>query len=335
MKKEAVMILLIFLIACAKKVTIPEQAPVEFTPPETPLTKDVWEVKAEMLTDRSEVAIAAFEGKVYVFGGIVKGKASAAVETYDPVANNWTMLSSMPAALHHAAAVPVGSKIFVIGGYTETPIEGWKAMKTIFEYDPYADRWREKEPMPTPRGGLTAIAYNGKIYAIGGALANEPLNTNEVYDPKANSWQTRTPMPTLRDHITSAMVNGRIYVIGGREADLSKNLAVNEEYDPMTDMWQTKTPMPTARSGIASAVINKKIYVFGGESMSKTFTEVEAYDFTTNSWSSTTPMRLGRHGLGVAVVNQTVYVIAGGLKPGGSYSGINDAFIVGVDRNST
>jgi hypothetical protein len=48
--------------------------------------------------------------------------------------------------------------------------------------------WETRNPMPTARSGLGAVAVNGKIYAIGGATEwDSYVGTNEVYDPATNS----------------------------------------------------------------------------------------------------------------------------------------------------
>lgn len=71
--------------------------------------------------------------------------------------------------------------------------------------------------MPTPRGGLTAAAVEGRLHVTGG----EDLDTShtfgehEVYDPKTNSWTTLADLLTPRHGLTSQTVGGRWYVIGG------------------------------------------------------------------------------------------------------------------------
>ena len=122
-------------------------------------------------------------------------------------------------------------------------------------------------------------------------------------------------------------MEGRIYVIGGRlGGSYGRNLAVNEVYDPVTDRWRTRAPMPTPRSGVAAAVLDGEILVFGGEATTGTFDEVEGYDPESDSWRSYAPMPTARHGLGAAVVGDRVHVIAGGPRPGGSYSDLNEIF---------
>src|SRR5262245_1721695 len=106
-----------------------------------------WMTAAPMPSERSEVAVAAVGGYIYVVGGF---DGQTELEIYDPTANRWTRGAPFPRPLHHAAAVGLNGKLFVIGGY----IDGWTASDLVYEYDPATDRWRTRASMPTPRGAL-------------------------------------------------------------------------------------------------------------------------------------------------------------------------------------
>ena len=59
------------------------------------------------------------------------------------------------------------------------------------------------------------VASNGKIYAIGGGMA-ELSHTVEEYDPRRILWTTKASMPTARYGLgVVAASNGKIYAIGG------------------------------------------------------------------------------------------------------------------------
>jgi N-acetylneuraminic acid mutarotase len=73
----------------------------------------------------------------------------------------------MDAALHHAAAVGLNGKLYVIGGY----VQGWTPTDAVYEYDPASHRWRTLAPMPTSRGALGAAVLGGKIHVVSGVGA--------------------------------------------------------------------------------------------------------------------------------------------------------------------
>lgn len=293
-----------------------------------------WEQGRPMPSTRTEVAVAAVDGRVFVAGGFGGGRN---LEIYDPRIDQWSAGAPVPERLHHAAAVALSSRLYLIGGYGS----GWGPVDSMFEYDPAADRWRRLAPLPTPRGALAAAVVNGRIHAVGGTgpgRRNTPVH--EVYDPGTNSWSEAAPLPTPRDHLAAAAVDGKLYAIGGRvDGSYARNLDVNESYDPSTDSWVRRAPLPTARSGIAAAVLTplprwhgrwapqyKQILVFGGESPQGTFNEVEAYDPRFDRWSTLAPMPTARHGLGAAALEGRVYVVSGGPTPGGSYSAANEIY---------
>jgi hypothetical protein len=119
--------------------------------------------------------------------------------------------------------------------------------------------------MPTERNFLSTAVVDGKIYAIGGALASKAmLSTVEVYDPATDTWTTKTPMPTARIGHTSTVVDGKIYVIGGGTHTPSRGFSVVEVYDPATDTWTTQADMPAPICWHSTGMVDGKIYVFGG-----------------------------------------------------------------------
>ena len=67
--------------------------------------QEPWEVKAPLQAIRQEVAVAEFDGKVYVAGGLQGDIILDTVEVYDPTSDSWSFIAPMPDQLHHAAAV--------------------------------------------------------------------------------------------------------------------------------------------------------------------------------------------------------------------------------------
>lgn len=299
-------------------------------------SKGEWAAKAPAPTKRTEVAAAAVKGKIYVVGGFQQAlgfSITSAVEEYDPKTDTWRERAPLPGGLHHAGIGVVNNRIYVIGGFEHSFLSIWSPLNTLYEYDPAADRWTARKPMPTPRGALAVAVLDGKLHAVGGYNRGGNSAAHEVYDPAADTWSPRAPMPTARDHHAAAVAGGRLYAIGGRlNRQYSQNLPITEEYDPATDRWTRKADLPTARSGITAAVVGDRIYVFGGEAVAGTFNENEAYHPASNSWTAQAPMPTARHGLGSAVVDGRIFVLSGGPTPGGSFSNANEMFIPAAPR---
>lgn len=282
----------------------------------------LWSRLAPVPTPRSEVAVAELDGKLYVVGGF--GRGATANEEYDPAANTWRRRAPIPRGVDHAAAVSVGGRIYLIGGFDGR----WGPVADVWSYHPKADAWTRMADLPTPRGALGAVVVAGKIYAIGGVAGAGDVGTTEVYDPASDTWAARSDMPTPRDHLAVAVAGGKIHVIGGRLGSFAVNLDANEVYDPSNDTWTERAALPTARSGIAAVAAHGRVYVFGGESLEGTFDTTERYDPATNAWDTMPPLPTARHGLGAVVLRGRIYVLAGGTTPGGSSSGLNEAFIL-------
>ena len=295
----------------------------------------VWKSMTPAPIARTEVAAAAVGKKIYLLGGFSEPTVSnmkdlsimTLVEEYDTVTDRWSSKAPLPQGLHHVGIGVIGDRIYVIGGFTQSLLSVWKAVSTVYVYDPARDAWTEAAPMPSARGALAVAAVDGTLYAIGGYDGTDNTAAVEVYDPVHNKWSTRAPLPIPRDHLTAASVKGLVYAIGGRlSRDYRKNLSVVHAYDPSTDRWTRIADLPTARSGITSGVIAEKIYVLGGESPEGTFATNEAYAPALHRWDEMAPMPTARHGLGSAVVDDHLYVLSGGPSPGGSFSRVNEMF---------
>jgi len=70
--------------------------------------------------------------------------------------------------------------------------------------------WATRAPMPTGRCQFAAAVLDGKIYAVGGAGAQDYLDTVEEYDPATDRWTTKAPMPTARRELGVAVVNAKL-----------------------------------------------------------------------------------------------------------------------------
>jgi len=179
--------------------------------------------------------------------------------------------------------------------------------------------WTERAPIPTPRWNPAIVAFEGKIFVIGGQGGSYPypaLSTFEVYDPSIDEWQVLDTMPTARWGLMAAVAGDEIFVIGGQTGSFAGgyiSTGVVEVYNTATGTWTEKTAMPTARGWGSCSFINDTIFVFGGySSLNKgNHKEVEKYCLDTDTWSSDPDMPNYRYNHVNAVVNNSIYLIGG------------------------
>ena len=99
-----------------------------------------WRERAPLPTGRSGHATAALNGRLYVFGG--EGNTAsprgvfAEVEAYDPAADAWTLVDTMPPPRHSFSAVTVGERIYLPGGSTRQGGFGYGRTPLLDAYTP-------------------------------------------------------------------------------------------------------------------------------------------------------------------------------------------------------
>ena len=109
----------------------------------------------------------------------------------------WITRAPIPVAMYVYGLALVNDQVFAFGADA-----GRKAL--TYAYNPASDAWVEKTPMPTSRLWCTIVAYQGKVYVIGGVLDIVQMvvqiltGVNEMYDPSTDNWTIKTSMPTPR-----------------------------------------------------------------------------------------------------------------------------------------
>ncbi|HHV7522363.1 TPA: Kelch repeat-containing protein [Burkholderia orbicola] len=231
-------------------------------------TSDTWRERAPLPQGANHIAAVGLDGKLYAIGGFVEQNfhATADVWVYDPAKDAWTAAAPLPQPLGSMAVAAVGGVIHAIGGAGGTTIENRHTISVHYIYDPKTNHWTESTPLPFPREHFNLIAYDGKLYAIGGRVENFSQNMQTVYSldlhDKNARWSALPLMPVARSGTQAAVLNGKIFVFGGEKFGGVFN--VSEMFDPATQRWSELTPMPVGRHGTGAAVLNNMIYIPGG-----------------------------------------------------------------------
>jgi N-acetylneuraminic acid mutarotase len=220
-----------------------------------------------------------------------------AFSTTTAAEDTWTSLAPMQQARGGLGVTVVDGKIYAIGGSIargsyrpDTFAGGYVGTNEM--YDPETNTWTSEAHMPTPRAHFAIVAYQSKIYCIGGAIdfsvdertgfySSIVSGVTEVYDTITDTWSTKKSLPNEAMKIQAHVVNGKIYVMQGSQP---------YAYDPEEDLWSYKTrmPPPYPKSSSVSAVVDNKIIVtaeFAVEPYYVSEQKVLIYDTENDRWS--------------------------------------------------
>lgn len=146
-----------------------------------------WTRAASLPAPRNSGAGVAAGGKFYVIGGrTVDGGNSDSVNRFNPATGEWQACAPMPEARGGIAAAQSDGNILIFGGEYLNGPNGAGVFETVLEYSITHNVWSTLGPMPHPRHGLAANAFNQNIIVIGGAIhagANGTVNTVTILNP--------------------------------------------------------------------------------------------------------------------------------------------------------
>jgi hypothetical protein len=157
--------------------------------------------------------------KIYVFGGedAVSGTNYNITRIYDVAAATWTTGTNMPDVRSFMASGYniANGRIYLVGGYDTGDVTS--AQPNTWEYDPLADTFTERAPIPHAVGGAASGIINGHLYLAGGRDAtNTVVNLVWDYDIAADTWTQRTEMPGINNNVPgNAVALNRLWVFGG------------------------------------------------------------------------------------------------------------------------
>lgn len=176
---------------------------------------------------------------------------------------------------------------------------------TVYEYDPAADTWSKKAPIPSPRMCSLVQACSQRIYLMGGyqpgadgLMAPGPFM--DVYDPALNTWSTGTSIfhsgvyTTIASHCAIAT---KIYVAGGYTQETWLRA-----YDIVEDTWMLKADSPEPVIEASRFVIDDDIFFVDAYCL--------RYDTETDTWSECAdPPQISNPGKGI--LNGRIYMVGG------------------------
>lgn len=173
---------------------------------------------------RGAAGAAYYNGHIYVVGGITNGHVDGYrpwLDRFHPETGEWKRLNDAPHSRDHFQAVVIDNRLYAAAGRTTS-----QATKKVFEltqpivdvYDFKEGVWncRTNAPLPTPRAGNMAFAWNGQLVVGGGeALQKTAHNEVEAFDPNTDSWVSWPSLNRGRHGSGFAVIGDYVYTASG------------------------------------------------------------------------------------------------------------------------
>lgn len=225
---------------------------------------DAWATAAPLPRGANHVGVAVLGARLYAIGGFVEQNRRPHNECFAFDGARWQPIAPLPQPCGSVACVALDGRLHGVGGAVGDTFATKKSVDWHVVYDPQADRWERRAPLPTGRDHTGTLVAGGLIHVIGGRVDSFLTNSNlhHVYDPLADAWTPRRPLPTARSGHGAVLHQGRIFVMGGEGYE--RVYGQNEAYDPARDRWEAYAPMPTPRHGLGAVAIGEYVYVAGG-----------------------------------------------------------------------
>jgi hypothetical protein len=218
--------------------------------------QDTWLINIAPLNyPRTACAAAAFEGKIYIFGGRDHNQLISQVEVYDPATNQWSPISQLPTPREGVAAAVMDSSIWVIAG------SNFQSNTAIIDrYYPHSNTW-DTLPYQLNQSRVAAVAglLNGEMYVFGGYYFG-PLDSYEKFTP-GQGWSTEGTMLYSCGAAAGAVANSQVWIVGGED---QSGILTNVQYFEQGN-WNQGPSMQSSRHKLSVAYVNNTLFAIGGQ----------------------------------------------------------------------
>ncbi|MFN3656867.1 MAG: Kelch repeat-containing protein [Pseudolabrys sp.] len=225
---------------------------------------DRWLNAPQLPRGANHVGVVVVDGRLYAIGGFTEQNRKPDNLCFVLDGQAWREIAPLPRACGAIGCAALDGLLHAIGGAVGDTFADKKSVDWHIAYDPKADKWSERRPMPTGRDHTGTLAVDNRIHVVGGRVDSFHTNSNlhHAYDAKEDKWYARAPLPTARSGHGAVLYRGQIFVMGGEGTN--RVYGQNEAYDPKTDRWTAYAPMTTPRHGLGAVTIGDFIHVAGG-----------------------------------------------------------------------
>ncbi len=215
-----------------------------------------WETAPSLIHHRMYAAAAAYDGKIFVFGGRNGMWMINDVEMYDPIVGYWVEVTNM-FSREGLSATTMGDYILVVGG----KFNQWSYSPEVDVYNPVTYDWQGNLPnYPFPRAGHGAVTVGDSLYIIGG-VSYWMMNDVSLYN--GSNWQNGPNLPFPLGNTGAAIIGYDIYVVGGNNGWFSSKKALKRSCN-ISGSWIEIDSLNTGRDYHGVVACGDKLYAIGG-----------------------------------------------------------------------
>ena len=167
-----------------------------------------WSAIADMGTTRSNLGLAAMNGRLYTVGGLDGSNTCLrSVECFDPTMGVWTLVAAMSTARFDHGVAVVNNKLYAVGGHDEGG-----PLSSVECFDPSTGQWSAAPPLPSAQymHGVVALedsdSDSDKLYVVGGYDNDIASSLDHVlcFDPSTGQWSEVADMNESRSMVAVA-----------------------------------------------------------------------------------------------------------------------------------
>ena len=149
------------------------------------------------------------------------------------------------------AMVSCGNYLWALGGRDNN----LQTLKSAEYYDVSVGEWKFSANMIHGRCFHSAVAYQDKIFVIGGSKTIGTIrNSAEMLDTITGQFSMIKSMRVQREMFAAAISGSKIYCFGGSDGKFG-NLDSVESYDVFTGDWMDEGKVPPRKPGLTAVTI--------------------------------------------------------------------------------
>merc|ERR1719183_1858678 len=230
-------------------------------PAQPPMPRDAAQSEA-LCAEASSYGIRYFPFPlVFACGGHSGFQHLREGEVLDVGGQCWRPCRSMNSERTYFGSAVLGSRPHVFGGQNLD----YKALCEMEIYDCLRDTWIVGASLSQPRRNCAGIAFDNRIFAIGGFDGTNIIASVEAYDARMKKWEVfRADMIETRSAGAATSCVNHLFVMGGTDNTQQIHYSM-ECLDMDSCQWSFRKNMTVSRMDHACCTISDSILVGGGQ----------------------------------------------------------------------